>query len=71
MRKMRHVKGETLPDGRSLHDDRVEHIVRASAAGDKRENKDSVNNSMWHAILEQAREYFALHKGDRGYKAWS
>jgi hypothetical protein len=28
MRKMRHVKGEKLPDARSLHD-RVEHIVRA------------------------------------------
>ena len=70
MRKMRHVKGEKLPDGRSLQD-RVEHIVRAWAAGDKRKNKDGVNDSMWQAMLEQARDDSALQKGDHGYKAWS
>jgi hypothetical protein len=70
MRKMRHVKGKKLPDGRILQD-RVEHIVRAWATGDKRKNKDGVNDSMWQAMLEQARDDSALQKGDHGYKAWS
>jgi hypothetical protein len=59
MRKMRHVKGEKLPDGRSVQD-RVEHVVRAWATGDKRKNKDGVNDSMWQAMLEHARNDSAL-----------
>jgi hypothetical protein len=51
--------------------DRVEHIVRTWAAGGKRKNKDGVNDSMWQAMLEHARDDLALHKGDHGYKAWS
>jgi hypothetical protein len=49
----------------------VEHIVRAWAAGDKRKNEDAVNDSMWQAMLEQARDDFALLTGALRYKAWS
>jgi hypothetical protein len=59
MRKLRRVKSEKLPDVRSVHN-RVEHIGRAWAAGDKRKNKDGVNEYMWQAMLEQARDDFAL-----------
>eukprot|EP00873_Tetraselmis_striata_P035756 jgi/Tetstr1/456020/TSEL_042796.t1 len=39
-------------------------------AGDARENRDGVNDSMWHAVQEQARDDNALEKGQAGYYAW-
>eukprot|EP00873_Tetraselmis_striata_P025888 jgi/Tetstr1/446152/TSEL_003555.t1 len=50
--------------------ERTEAIVTAWAADDARKNRDGVNDSVWQAILEQARDDNALEKEQAGHKAW-